>query len=957
MMKRCKWRSRLIAVILAIATWLLVTVPAQSTFSFDWEDNPWLQTVANRHNVPQTKQQDSGQTVFLRVEGVLETGDLAFEDGSLYDVHPFEGESGQAITIHMMSDEFDTYLILVNAEGEAIGRNDDSTSLETNSTLTILLPETGTYRIIANAFDATGQGNYQITVSIASDFEVQQLEADRLFLQGGQQYQVSQFQAALQSWQQALEIYQSIGMSETAVYALSGIGNAYFSLGQYQQASSFYHQSLEMADDLGDRQAQATALGNLGLIYEALGQYQQAIESHQQSLAVDRAINNRRGEAVSLGNLGNVYYFLGQYQRAIEFHQQSLAINRNISNRQGEAVSLGNLGLAHGALDQYQQAIDLHQQSLAINRDIGNRQGENTTLDNLGSVYYSLGQYQQALDLYQQALDIALEIGDRQGEGNLLVNLGEIHNALGQYQQALDLYQQALGIAREISDRQVEAIALNNLGSLFISTNQWAEAEIALTQSIEAYELLRTDLSDTQLISIADTQAATYAHLEKALTAQGKTAEALETTERARARAFVLQLASRLSNPEEPVAPDGSNLDGSNGVNSASIAEIQQIARNQNATLVTYSLIFDEALYIWVVQPSGEVEFRSVELGESDSLPNPIATIDGPVYRGDSDASELDTLVAETRAGIGVVANSIPSERLKDLHQILIDPIADLLPTDPNANVVFVPQGSLFLVPFAALQDTDGTYLIEKHTVLTAPSIQVLGLVSRDAPGQSSAALLQQDNALVVGNPLMPEVVVLGDEGLQPIRLAPLPGAEAEALDIGNFLNISPLIGDQATEAQIKQQLPTASLIHLATHGLLEYGDPQSSGVLDLPGALALTPGDGEDGLLTAAEILEMDLQAELAVLSACDTGRGRITGDGVVGLSRSLITAGVPSVIVSLWAVPDAPTAALMTEFYRQLQQGRSKAQALRQAMLATLNDSPEPVNWAAFTLMGAIE
>ena len=126
--------------------------------------------------------------------------------------------------------------------------------------------------------------------------------------------------------------------------------------------------------------------------------------------------------------------------------------------------------------------------------------------------------------------------------------------------------------------------------------------------------------------------------------------------------------------------------------------------------------------------------------------------------------------------------------------------------------------------------------------------------------------------------------------------------------------------------------------------------------MLDVPGALALTPGNGEDGLLTAAEILEMDLQAELAVLSACDTGRGRITGDGVVGLSRALITAGVPSVIVSLWAVPDAPTAALMTEFYRQLQPGQTKAQALRQAMLVTLETHPEPINWAAFTLMGAL-
>jgi CHAT domain-containing protein len=169
-------------------------------------------------------------------------------------------------------------------------------------------------------------------------------------------------------------------------------------------------------------------------------------------------------------------------------------------------------------------------------------------------------------------------------------------------------------------------------------------------------------------------------------------------------------------------------------------------------------------------------------------------------------------------------------------------------------------------------------------------------------------------------------------------------------VEIATVLNTTALTNSQATEAIVKQQLPSASLIHLATHGLLDYGESP----LDIPGAIALTSTDTEDGLLTAGEIIDMDLQAELAILSACDTGLGDITGDGVVGLSRSFITAGVPSVVVSLWSVPDAPTAELMSEFYAQLDQGQSKAQALRQAMLSTLKTHPEPRNWAAFTLIG---
>lgn len=123
----------------------------------------------------------------------------------------------------------------------------------------------------------------------------------------------------------------------------------------------------------------------------------------------------------------------------------------------------------------------------------------------------------------------------------------------------------------------------------------------------------------------------------------------------------------------------------------------------------------------------------------------------------------------------------------------------------------------------------------------------------------------------------------------------------------------------------------------------------------DIPGAIALAPTSTEDGLLTAKEIFEdLTLQAELVVLSACDTGLGTVTGDGVSGLSRAFIAAGVPSVVVSLWSIPDAPTTELMIEFYQQIQQGQDKAQALRQAMLKTMKNHPNPRDWAAFTLIG---
>jgi CHAT domain-containing protein len=192
--------------------------------------------------------------------------------------------------------------------------------------------------------------------------------------------------------------------------------------------------------------------------------------------------------------------------------------------------------------------------------------------------------------------------------------------------------------------------------------------------------------------------------------------------------------------------------------------------------------------------------------------------------------------------------------------------------------------------------------------------------------------------------------------GEPPEQLEDLIGAKQEALEVAQFLKTHALIGDEATKANVLPKLTQARFIHLATHGLLD--DFEGLGV---PGAIALAPsGNGEpnDGLLTASEISDMKLSAELVVLSACNTGRGWVTGDGVIGLSRSLITAGVPSVLISLWSVPDTSTAELMTEFYRNMQQKKlDKAQALRQAMLTTMKTHPNPRNWAAFTLIGEAE
>nr|WP_290226756.1 CHAT domain-containing tetratricopeptide repeat protein [Trichocoleus desertorum] len=755
-------------------------------------------------------------------------------------------------------------------------------------------------------------------------------EADRLFREGQQLLDKEEYQAALIKLQQALKTYQAISERSAVGTSLSNIGSTYYSLGQYAKALEYHQQSLAIRQELGERSAVGTSLSNIGSTYYSLGQYAKALEYHQQSLAISREVGDRSGEGASLSNIGRIYDSLGQYAKALEYHQQSLAISREVGDRPGKGTSLNNIGLAYDSLGQYTKALEYHQQSLAISREVGDRSGKGTSLNNIGRIYDSLGQYAKALEYYQQSLAVSREVGDRSGEGTSLNNIGLAYDGLGQYTKALEYYQQSLAISREVGDRPGEGTSLNNIGISFLQSGKASEAEVPLFEAIEVFESLRPGLTDENKVSLFDTQADTYRFLQEALIAQNEFETALEVAERGRARSFIELLKARIGRVDNQLPELAKIL-------RPTITQIKQIAKQQESTLVQYSIIDDKTLYIWVIQPNGNITHRKVALPQQLSL---------------------SALVETSREAIGVrgrgnfkfeTENSNPSN-LKQLHQLLIEPIADLLPIDPNTHVIFVPHGELFLVPFPALQDAQGRYLLEKHTILTSPAIQVLELTRQRL---REVKQVGSSDALIVGNPVMPEVAKPGEP---PERLKSLGGAEQEANAIAALFKTKAWTGQRATKSAIVAKLPQARIIHLATHGLLD--DLEGLGT---PGAIALAPvGNGEpnDGLLTANKILDLKLNAELVVLSACDTGRGRITSDSVIGLSRSLIIAGTPSVIVSLWSVPDAPTAELMTEFYRNWQERKlDKAQALRQAMLMMMKRSPQPRNWAAFTLIGESE
>jgi CHAT domain-containing protein len=580
------------------------------------------------------------------------------------------------------------------------------------------------------------------------------------------------------------------------------------------------------------------------------------------------------------------------------------------------------------AASTMQRALDLANKSGKIDELVEARRW-------LRSAYQILGQTQKAVSLSEQNLILIRQHRDhfnsppQNRESEELGILGLLYTKLGDYDRGLKYLREDLDIQRGIEKSGGFAgagigNALRSLGMALFVSGDSKGAEQALR---EGYESLHKFWSFVSEGATNEGEVEILRWLERVLVAEQKTDEALEVAQRCRGGELGVLLASRFG------------IGSAGAATIPTIQQIRQIARDQQATLVEYSIAYNAdpviplqfseyqmlpagAIFIWVIKPTGEITFRKREFGQQGLL------LTGLVRKS------RESMGVRGRGAVAVTAptltQSVPA--LRELHNLLIAPIEEFLPKDPNARVIVIPQDILFLVPFGALRDQAGRYFIEKHTLTTEISLQVLQL-SQERLHQLAG---QTAGALVVGNPAMPP------------GLPPLLGAEKEAVAVAGLFGAEAMLGKAATKPAVLQHMGKAGIIHLATHGLLDSGGGQLN-------ALALAPSPRDAGFLKAREIGAYKTNAELAILSACDTGQGTLTGDGVLGLARSFVEAGVPSIIVSLWAVPDAPTVALILDFYKNLRNGLDKAQSLRGAMLTTMKQYPQPLFWAAFTLIGA--
>ncbi|AFY38249.1 filamentous hemagglutinin family outer membrane protein [[Leptolyngbya] sp. PCC 7376] len=732
---------------------------------------------------------------------------------------------------------------------------------------------------------------------------------------------------------------------ETSIAVCTGVD--FTSSENDEKFISCQQNNLRVAKAAQDIPTQLATLGQLGSRYYQKNMYSQALAAYQERQALAQSTQNLLAEAESLQGLTQTYSALGDYAAARDANFQTSTLlaqlegdersNPNQLIRLKQAIA-NNAGLIAYAQKSYDLAVEQYKEGLQLAQDSGDRPTEIEILSQLGLSYFQQTDYVAAKETQSKALSLAKNEQSIPNQLRAYEGLAIAEYALENYDVAINHFERALTLSEQVGDRHAQARNWSALGDAQYKTQQNSAAIGSLENAIQLWEDLRANLGDQDLfrVSLFETQETTYSTLQEVLIESGQFIDALEVSERGRSRAFVELL-------DRGLAPQAKTQD----IDAPDIAQMRRIAAEQQATLVSYSIgrqiidsngqreQIDSEIWIWVVQPDGSMDFRRQDL---QAITAQGLSVEDLVSDSRCFGDRLCMLRSQSRrGGRGLSSNGqadISDPHLAQLHQLLIAPIEDLLPTDTNKEVVFIPHRALFLVPFAALQDSTGRYLIEDHTIRTAPSIQVLDLTHQQRQKVSGEGIT------IVGNPTMPQ-------GLEQ-----LPGAETEAQAIAAIFDTEFITGDDATPTLVSQTIANSRIIHLATHGLLDgLGDNDAQ---KIPGAIALAPTEADDGFLTASEILELKLNSEMVVLSACDTGRGTITEDGVIGLSRSFMGAGVPSVLVSLWQVPDESTSDLMIEFYGQLQSNPNKARALRQAMLANLQKYGQPRDWAAFTLMG---
>jgi tetratricopeptide (TPR) repeat protein len=819
---------------------------------------------------------------------------------------------------------------------------------------------------------------------------------------------------AFQSATNALRIFREIGNREWISTCLGDLGMYSFEIGDYKRSMEYYEQALEISRKIGDKKGQARHLSNMGIVNSNMGKYPEALEYYESALAIDRELGNKRGEGIRLSNIAVVYHDLGDYLRAKATLIEALAISRKIGDRRSEGINLVNIGAMYEALGDYSKALEFYQAALKNATEIGYRKVQGAALQDIGNLYRRSGDFRQARTYYEKSLKIANETQDERLKGYVFNTLGNLSLELEEYVRAANLHRQALDIGDNLNEVNVVFEAHTGLASTYEKQGLSEQALSHYRTAVEKVESVRGLLElEQHKLAFLDSKIEIYerlidllATLDRAEPSGRYAKEAFHFAERAKARALldILQrgrtfqhldaiseefrrrilanekklqdahrrLSAELSRTKHEVDstrvlsieyeieslsreqaklsqqlreryPGFYKLTNPDALTSR---QVQRMILSDNQVMVEY-FVGERKTYAWILTKD-RLSFRVIDLTREE-LQAKLARI-SPIFLTQKEPSQ---------GAIDYRWANIRPDLLYELYQILLDqPFGEFLV--PGTELIIVPDDILFYFPFEILVTDMGPdeirYLVERYPISYASSASLLNPELRQPrkPRKDLLAIGNPDFGGEQSKGMMAWVSGLASLIVRGGRFEQLPHAEEEVQAIArNFEQVAVYTGRQATEERFKERAGDFRFIHLATHSLPDDRQPMYSKIV-----LAQNGEGAEDGYLQTYEVFNLKLNAEMVVLSGCSTGLGKLSrGEGLIGMTRAFLYAGVPSLVVSLWPVNDESTALLMQNFYRYLNQGEKKNRALQRAKIDLIRSTDwkkDPFYWGAFVLIG---
>ena len=815
----------------------------------------------------------------------------------------------------------------------------------------------------------------------------------------------------LSAYSKAQEIAESIPDPETIAKTASNLGELYRVNGDFEKSVAHFQkavdifQSGQVSESRGrDPSGLAKALRGIGAVALAQGNYSLAHDYLLRSVKSLARSEDQSFLLVLYNDLGEVYEYQGDYPQALAFYRKGLALSEQRAAQQNKAQFLQGIGIVEETTGQYKEASAHLRESLALSKKSNCQECEGSLWMNLGQLEDDQGHTQAAVEAWQKGLSLSESAGVPQNTGQALAALAKLDIKQGKFEEALAYSERAIKAAKQQNLQETLWMGQESSGLALQGLGKTEQARASFDQAISTIEQLRSQVAggEEQQQSFFAERYGPYQDMVELLIAQNQTADAFAYAERAKGRSLLDVLQSGRRNLTKSMTPEerekeqqlqsemvalNRQMEKETGEEKPDEARVNGLKSRIEAARLQYA-DFQTNLYashpelrtrrgqIQPVKlqeaagllPDSKSAFLQFVTGEKKSYLFVLTKREGGassepelrVYPIASTEKEMKKRAEHFREQLGRRDLAFKTSS-RNLYRTLIEPAKSQL-AGKDA-LVIVPDGPLWNLPFQALQGENGRYLLEEVAISYAPSLTVLREMvkvrqkSAPAPAQAPVLLAMADPVLRQRT-LQQAALVYRDE-----KLGPLPEARTEALKLKQLYGNQQskvYTGAAAGEDRFKAEAGQFRVLHLATHGIFNDASPMYSHVLLSTGG----KDSKEDGLLEAWEIMQMDLNADLAVLSACETARGRVSaGEGVIGLTWAFLVAGVPTTVVSEWKVESTSTSNLMLAFHRALKANSAKgssafstARALQRSELQLLHNPQyaHPFYWAGFIVVG---